>query len=1063
MNKRFALRAGLLATASIAAAAAVPASAQISGTGIASSLDGHPDVVIRDGFSPTQPAPGGSLDTGVNGVGQMVVDYGASGLGTCTGTLINPRTVLFAAHCVNGAAATAYGAGTGGVPISFGFGANNVPGLLHWLGINDPSLMHTTNTANYIYNVEQVWYDPRVFQNPAANGFLEADIALATLDTPAFNIPTWAMLFSPLTGETHATLTGYGSFGVGAAGSSNQGNWRRRAVENMVSFLGSLDDRNLALFGSAAGLPQNLYMLDFDDPLYGQAGASPFDFNIFGGSALPREGVTGPGDSGGPLIIDQNYDRAVVAGVLSGSSRFYGAQRPNSYGTMSIFQPLYLFWDAIVANNSYVYATNKTGDRDWTDASHWVQAMDPNYTIDRNGALVNDLPDTPALGVSADGARFGQVCFNTSCDAPVTGTAPTGDGNAIFVQGGPGSTNFVPNNVVANPSAGVRSRYYDVTLSAAGQTRVSSDITIDRLTLNGATKLNVASSGNLKVWGDFTQIAGWTNVDGKLTAGETLIVTGILSGSGVIDPTFLTVGKAMVAPGGNNLPGTLTVKGDVILSSASLLLIDLDRFGSDRLTVVGDGQNAGELLLNGGSLLFNKTDRSAPKHGQSFVIASATGGIDGTFGQVGSLMGVLKPVLTYGPNQITVDIRAGKFTDYIGTGTGIAGAFAGALDTLRAGSYNQLSSLYGTIDLMDVASVIGTFENLAPRIAGEASSTQEKQSRTMLNAVGDRLSMLGSTTTNGRLSIAGNPVAVGIAGVDSTSRSSLAGLMPGQSLKNLPNGMSGFIVGGATAGTTSYGGTSELQSQRSEHMAMGLEHQLRQNLTIGSAIGYAQSESNPLNDSMSSRTSQMALYASYRLGGGAYVGGIAAAEHSEAKLSRMASTGDTIFDLTGATKSQRYSVAAEAGVNRDIGRGLTLTPRARLGYSNYRLGGFREQGGEAALQLDDLQVERLETRLGAKLSGSASLGAGWAVVPQIQADYVKLLSGADNGMRVRFADASDYAFELPLADGASSWGEARGGLKFVKDKIEFGGGVETSVGSAGHRDSRAVADLTIRF
>jgi len=192
-----------------------------------------------------------------------------------------------------------------------------------------------------------------------------------------------------------------------------------------------------------------------------------------------------------------------------------------------------------------------------------ASGINRSIAIIQNGVLANSLPDTPALGVSGDGVKFGKVCFFNDCIDPLTGTAPTGSGTPIFVEGGPGSTNFVPNNVIADPAHGVRAHYYDVTLAAQGTTTLGSDVTIDRLTLSGPTKLDIGANGNLKVWGDTTQWAGWTNVNGSLTTADFLVATGILSGNGTIDPTFLTVASALVSPGNGTTPQTLTVKGDV--------------------------------------------------------------------------------------------------------------------------------------------------------------------------------------------------------------------------------------------------------------------------------------------------------------------------------------------------------------------------------------------------------------------------------------------------------------------------------------------------------------------
>jgi hypothetical protein len=1048
MITKIAFRSALLAGASIAIA--TPAFAD---TSLPDGTSVNPSIVIRDDISPSQPAPAGDLDSGVTGIGQIVTDIGGGFVGLCTGTLINPRTVIFAAHCVNDEAASSYGAASGGTGIMVGFNPYDLPGVRQWLGL-DGGTKYATNFSQNVYNIEQVWYDTRSLPT----GFLEADVALGTLDTPAFAIPTWALLFSPLTQEEHATLVGYGTVGTGTGGGNLGIDWRRRAAENMISVLGSLDDQDSFLFGEPDGLPQNLYMLDFDDPKFGTAGANPYDFNIFGGAALPREGLTAPGDSGGPLIVDRAFDRPVVAGTLSFGDRFFNGQPSSSYGTTAGYQPLYLFWDQIVANNPYVYASNKAGNADWTDASHWVQAMDPNYTIIANGGLANSLPDTPALGVSGDGVKFGQICFFDDCTGPLTGTAPTGSGTPIFIQGGPGSTNFVPNNVVADPANNVRAHYYDVTLAASGTTKLESNVTIDRLTLNGATKLDIRPTGNLKVWGDVTQMQGWTNVDGTLTGGETLITEGILSGRGTIDPTYLTVVHGIVSPGSNALPSTLTVKGDMILSSASLLLVDVGKKSSDLLKVVGDASNPGELALDGGAVMFSKAD-AGPRDGDTFTIATATGGVDGTFGTAGSI-GNLQAVLSYTANDVRAKFQAGSFAAYLGTTQGIAGAFANALDALRAGHYNSLSGLYGTLDLMSPQQVASTFQGLAPRIDDEAHSLQDRQSKQMLNAVSDRLSMLGSGTA-GTLTVSGNPSALTLNSTQ-TQRNGFAELAPGTASSGLPAGISGFVTGGNTLSSSTYGASGAEQGQRSDYMAAGIEHQFSSRLTLGAATGFANGVSMPGSDQARVKTSQAALYGSYRLGGGAYIGGIASAETSSVAVSRTAMTGNSTFDLTGATSAQRYTATAEAGVNVGVARGLTLTPRAQLGYSRYQLNGFQENGGEAALRMDDLKVQKVEARIGAKLAGSMAIGGGWAFTPQIQADYVHLLSGARDGLAVRFANAPDYRFLLPL--GASgSYGEVRGGFRMSKGKLGFGAGVQATVGNSYIQDNRAIADVSLSF
>ena len=845
-----------------------------------------------------------------------------------------------------------------------------------------------------------------------------------------------------------------------------------------------------AIGGGAAqfgALTHPIYWMDFDDPDHDpdnlppnfltnvQPGPNPprnngyYDFNGLGGPALLNEGNTAGGDSGGPLIVDQAFSKPVVVGVLTGSWSFNGGI--STYGSFSVYPPLFQFWQDIVNNNPYKYASALAGSGSWMDPTHWIQDMDPNYGILVGGALVNSLPNYAQGG--ADGAvdAFGTVCFlEEDCNTFDGPGGPVGSGPYIVLPGGPGTLNFVPNNVEpvnsATPGATVKARYYDVTLRNSGTTHLTgATVTIDRLTLDGSNaKLDVQPTGTLNVWGDYTQWAGWTNVDGTLKAGESLVATGLLTGRGTINPTFLTLGAAIVAPGNAGV-GTLTVQGDVVMSSATTLLLELGRTTGDRLTVTGDAQNTGIAALDGNLILTPAVDR--PRDGTTYTIVSGAGGVTGTFDHVGNQLFLLRPTLTYGANAVTVKLKASSVATYVAGQGPNAVAFGQALDALRAGHYWTLSGLYGAIDLMDPVTLGATLNNLAPTITSETRSLQDRQSRVMLNNVVDRLSTLGTGPT-GVLSMNGSADLVGaLANGTASPGLSFSGLVPeGRSMTALPKGMTGFVSSGYIANGSSLGSNrlgAAGGGQQLAYGSMGLEIEASENLTIGTAFGYAFGFSAPGDVGRTeSRTTQVAAYGSYRLGGGAYVAGLASAEIGRITTERRAAAGDRAYNLYGATESSRYEARLETGVNLGIGRGLTLTPRAALAYSSYQLGGFEERGGETNLQMDDLRLQRIETRVGARLAGSMRMGA-WALQPQLQADYVHTLSGANDGMSVRFADVPDFAFTLPFANGDTSWGEVRGGLTLTNGRFSFGGGVETSVGREGLRDDRAVADFTFRF
>ncbi len=1039
--------------------------------------------VVPGVIDPNLPAPAGVLDnTGVNGIGQMLAASPTGGFGLCTGSLVNPRMVIFAAHCVNSRAADSYGNPTGGSDIAFGFNDDTLGSFIGYLNAGSQTL-----TDQNVYNVEHIWYDERSLAE-GSFGFLQADIAIATLDTPAFDIPKWALLFTPLSGQEHVTVTGYGRSGNGFDGDTQGIDWRRRAGENFVSFLGSFDDRNTFLFGQPFGdLPQELYWTSFSDQRPYDPSLGQFDFGIWGADdvPLPRESSTAGGDSGGPLIVDQKWDTPVVAGVLSGGSRFFGAQVFSSFGTVSFYQPLHTFWQVIVANNPYTFATTKGGDGNWSDSRHWVRQLDPSYMVEIDGDLVNGVPSTLGAEISGDGGNWGDVCFLSTCGTFDAVAQVVADGTFLKVRNGPGTTNFVPNNISADPANGVRPQYFEVTLDQAGATSVRSSYEIDKFNIGGEAELLVRSMGNLSILGDYTQIGGITSNQGVISANDFLFGAGVVNGTGRFQAAFSTVGAALLAPGtrdpffnggGTAAYGNLVFDGNLILTSASVFSVDVNDTMNDSIRVLG-ALSLSSTPTDGGTLFIRRPAAAAkPVDGQSFVIARARDGVIGEFGEVVSLLGNLGANVDYFANTVRVTLEAGSLLNFVGTATpslsagdaAIANSFAKGLDEIRAaGGYDNLSNVFGSVDLMDPYTLASTLTSFAPSFNSEGSTMQERQSRALTLGVTDRLSLMGNAA-GGSLSITGTPRAAINGSYESASvgtRLGVAGLAPSnQAHLALPEGVTGFVTGGVISSANSFGvNESAADGQRSSYFGMGIEHEMADDLHVGVAFGRASGRSNIGGDFADSELNQVAGYASYQLGGGAYVGAVGTLEMAELETTRSGFDGSNSYQLLGASEMTKLTAMAEAGVNVGLSKGLTLTPRVQMAYSNTRLSGFNELGGETALQIDDLQSEQLEARFGAKLAGHQGVTGKWSIVPQVQADYVRVVDGSDDGLTVRFAGASDVPIALPFAGGDTSWGEVRGGVQLTNGTVQFGASFETAIGREAYRDDRAMADFTVRF
>lgn len=1170
---------GVAATALAVALAAAPASA----------------IVPNNNQTPTQIIDNAG---GVNGVGMFFRNDGF----VCTGTLINPRTVLFAAHCVNDRLATDYSSIDGTVPAAFSFNVDARPGFQNW-----SANAFRSNSALNVFNISQIQYDPRSLLNPQALGFLEADIALATLDTPAARIPTWALLFSPLPTPTsidpvrgtgyHVNITGYGRSGNGTAGATQGVDFRRRAAENMLGALASLDDRNEFLFGPAApGAPplgQNLYHLDFDDPRRGQAGANQFDINIHRDDALVREGTTAGGDSGGPLILDAANNtlstKNLQIGVLSGGSRFFGPQAFSSYGTTSFYQPLYLFWDYIAATNPYRYVTAAAGNGNWEDASRWRTTLDPNYNIiSANGQVVNGVPTGLGLGIGGGDPDFGQVCIQglglnecrdlstrrdftpaprtegveltsnigradlngqlaggaeqvslsgtvassiepaqvAAAAAPaaavttltrgdminalsagdnavgsITNQLATADlgtelspaasaeslaalqalaeeaqrnGSGVFrtgplptatlANGLPGATNFVPNNINPNNRTGTAGRYFDVTLSAAGTTTLSSTVTIDRLTVTNTAGLGITAPGNLTSLIDITQTGGSVNVLGRLTSvGDYTLASGLLTGTGTIQTPFLTSIMGTIAPGGIGTIGTLNVNGSVVLSSASQFLVDVGAGTADRLAITGNASLGGRVFIS-------PVSGYTIKNGDTYRIVTTGGTISAAFNSAAPISAILTPVLTTSANAVDVRITAGQYRNVIDSSSRVQRSYAAILDSNRA-SERTYSDVYLRTDLMSAAQIQANFEGLAPFTESSRLSLGEAMLSSTSRFHRTRLQSSLSGNAGGTIAMIGQPLNLAATATSGVALpGALAAASAGQDTQetvmdanSLDSDFAVYLGGGYLNGKSSPMPTA-LTPDRDDFfdgffVVGGFEYLPRDGVVLGISAGYSDVDASVVRgQSVAGRLIEGSVYGAVTTPGGLVFDGRVSAGSFQVDTLRGVNVGPAGFTLRSEDDS--LAITAELGISAPIETAsVVVTPRVAAQYQYIGFDDVRETGGGPALDIDRNKFDSLQIRTG--LSATAKKTATFR--PYVYGDFVYDVMEGDAFFGANFAGSTTGRFPFAYRSDDRSWGEMGVGLTIAQPTFEFTASIDTTVGRQDFQAQQYSLSALVRF
>jgi outer membrane autotransporter protein len=314
------------------------------------------------------------------------------------------------------------------------------------------------------------------------------------------------------------------------------------------------------------------------------------------------------------------------------------------------------------------------------DGSLLIQTSDAVTAIENNASVVFDLgarDDTHDGALSGSGTftKLGSGTLTLSGNNAFSGTFEIFGGglltDALGLQG-----NVVNDALVTfdETSSGT----YASTMSGSGA-----------LVKTGAGRLNWTGTGTFA--GGTEVEEGLLSVNGSLAGLVTVDDGAALGGSGTVG-AFDALSGATIAPG--NSIGTLTVAGNADFAAGSLYDVEVDGLGNaDMIDVGGVLTVSSDASVNVSpeNGIDTGIDYASPL---TYTIATAAGGVSGTFGSVADSFAFLDSSLSYDANNIYLTLTRLSFaTD---PGNDNEEAVGEAIDSLPNGSVTD--ALLGVTD-----------------------------------------------------------------------------------------------------------------------------------------------------------------------------------------------------------------------------------------------------------------------------------------------------------------------------------------------------------------------------
>lgn len=466
------------------------------------------------------------------------------------------------------------------------------------------------------------------------------------------------------------------------------------------------------------------------------------------------------------------------------------------------------------------------------------------------------------------------------------------------------------------------------------------------LTLRGSGLLSLTGANSYT--GTTDVLGGLLAVNGSLTSDVIVGGAGMLGGTGRIVGNVALGG--VLAPG--NSIGTLNVTGNYTQAGGTYQAEVNAARQSDRLNATGTA------TIAAGSTVFVLPQAGIYAPRTTYTLLNATGGVNGTYGSVSSLLPFLQPSLSYDANNVYLSLQIGGFSQAATTPN--LATIASVLDAAALTATGDFATVIGALSVLSLQQGQAVMNSISGQNYSGFSSSMVQGIQLFLGNFAGQAGGGGSLGGSSRVALA---EACDVACDSSTPAlwSAWGGALGG--LGTISNG-------GSNSGALTYSAAG---------FAGGLDRLVAQGLRVGVTAGYQNGNQwvGGFSGSGNSNSFQAGLYANYSEGR-VYADAIAGYAYSANQMWRsIVIPGLAPRTAMGLTGANQFYGQIETGYRFDLG-GLAeafVTPFVRLQAYTGTQNAFTETGaGALNLSVAQQTTNSLRTVLGAQLGGSMDMG-----------------------------------------------------------------------------------------